>query len=83
MCACMNHRVNGLGCGEASVDELGGLLSFYCFSVFHNILFCSVYSMGVVLTVCIWWEFNIVNSKYGGTWAMLLNMVGDLACNGL
>ena len=40
-------------------------------------------STGVVLTVHIWWEFNIVNSKYGGTWEMLLNMAGDLVCNGL
>ena len=39
--------------------------------------------MGVVLTVYIWKEFNMVNPKYGGTWAMLLNMVGDLACDGL
>ena len=39
--------------------------------------------MGVVLTVHIWKQFNIVNSKYGGIWPVLLNMVGDLACNGL
>ena len=39
--------------------------------------------MGVVHTVHIWWEFNIVNSNYGGIWMMLLNMVGDPACNGL
>ena len=26
--------------------------------------------MGAVLTVHIWWEFNVVNSKYSGIWVM-------------
>ena len=28
----------------------------------------------VVLTVHIWWEFNIVNSKYGRIWVMLIKI---------
>ena len=96
MCQFMCHRMNGLGyCGVCG-DELGGglfiilsLLVILVFSYFHNILFYGVYhsmevdSTGVVLIVHIWWEFNAVNSKYGGIWAMLQNMAGDPACNGL
>ena len=39
--------------------------------------------MGVGFTLHIWQKFNMANYKHGRTQAMLLNMVGDLACNGL
>ena len=48
------------------------VLAFLHFSIFCDISFYSIYhstgvcSLGVVLTVHIWKEFNVVNSKYGG-----------------
>ena len=53
-----------------------GIFSLF-YGVYHS---TGVDSLGMVLTVHIWWEFNIVNSRI---WAMLPNMAGDPVCNGL
>ena len=34
----------------------------------------------MVLTVHIWWEFNVVNSKFSGIWVLLSNKVGNPTC---
>ena len=70
------HKANSLGCCEANSVEYGG-------GHFRVITLSCCHLMGVVHTVYIWYEFDIVNPKYGEKWAMMPNIVGNPACNGL
>ena len=70
------HKVNSLGCHKVNSHESGG-------GIFLVITLSCCHLTGVVHTIHIWWECDTVNSKYGGKWVMMPNMVGILACNGL